>query len=429
MKPRVIIFFIIAYFMISVAGVCVVLSDSSENHGTNINVEENRLLITIEENWSGLTEGREDSLQAIKSETVSFEYTVISSEGEVLLKTREDLSENINQASENFDAVRDVEAAGFNLGKLIIHNSQADREQKRTRRLVILFSISSLAVLFLFIGYSIYFHQRYLKPFHRMKGFAERVAMGDLDAPLEMDRGHSFGAFTESFDLMRDELKNARLREEKAVRSRKELVAELSHDIKTPVASIKAMADVLELSAEKEADQKTAKAINVKADQIDRLVSNLFHATLEELEQLEVTVEELPSTDLIHMVREADYLGRVERLDIKDAVIFGDRLRLNQVISNLIYNSYKYADTELAVHSRFEKDYLIVEIADKGGGVPDEELELIMQKFKRGSNSGNKDGAGLGLYISKYLMEKMSGYLSVRNEEKGFTACLHIRLA
>ena len=191
-------------------------------------------------------------------------------------------------------------------------------------------------MLLLSAGYFIYLRNRVVRPFDRLKGFAARVAGGDLETPLEMDRGHVFGAFTESFDIMREELKSSREREAEAVRSRKELVAELSHDIKTPVASIKAMADVMSLNAADDMQRETIASINGKADQIDKLISNLFHATLEELEQLEVNPEDLSSKELIQMVREADYMKRVKKLDIKDAVIVCDRLRINQVITNII---------------------------------------------------------------------------------------------
>ena len=267
------------------------------------------------------------------------------------------------------------------------------------------------------------------------------VAGGNLDTPLEMDRAHVFGAFTESFDIMREELKASREREEAAVQSRKELVAELSHDIKTPVASIKAMADVMSLTAKDDVERETIAAINGKADQIDRLISNLFHATLEELEQLEVNVEELASTEILHMIQEADYMKKVTDSDIKEVVILGDKLRLNQVISNIISNSYKYAGTEISIKSYIEKGleaernsrvgagFLVIDISDKGGGVPEEELEMITEKFKRGSNSEGKDGSGLGLYISKYMMEKMGGGLVCHNNGEGFTVSLRICIA
>ena len=107
-------------------------------------------------------------------------------------------------------------------------------------------------------------------------------------------------------------------------------------------------------------------------------------------------------------------------------------MRLEQVISNVIFNSYKYANTEIRVTSRFENgdtDHLVITIADKGPGVPESELELITQKFKRGSNAGSKDGSGLGLYISDYLMKRMGGDLVVKNLKDGFAVELWIKMS
>ncbi len=217
------------------------------------------------------------------------------------------------------------------------------------------------------------------------------------------------------------------------MKARKELVAQLSHDIKTPVTSIKAMTDVMELSAKTEDEKKTIRSINAKADQIDSLVSNLFHATLEELEHLEVNVEEVTSKEIEGSIADADYLKKVNEVKVVDAVVRADRLRLNQIIGNVFANSYKYANTEITVESHTEKsvdgkDFLVLEIGDKGGGVPDEEIETIFGKFKRGSNTDGKDGAGLGLYISRYLMEKMGGEITAVNKNGGLTVVLRLLL-
>ena len=158
-------------------------------------------------------------------------------------------------------------------------------------------------------------------------------------------------------------------------------------------------------------------------------MSNLFHATLEELEQLEVSPDELPSGELEKIIAESDHLKKVSVNDIRECVIIADRLRLEQIIGNLISNSYKYADTEITVRSRFEGQSFIVELSDKGGGVPETEIELLTEKFRRGSNAEGKDGSGIGLYISKYLMNKMGGELICRNNGEGFTAELRFLLA
>ena len=107
-----------------------------------------------------------------------------------------------------------------------------------------------------------------IKPFKKLKGFAVRIAAGNLDFPLEMDRINLFGAFTESFDVMRDELKRSRIAEARAEAEKRELVAELSHDIKTPVASIKAASELGLLLADSDKVKDNYQNIIYKADQV-----------------------------------------------------------------------------------------------------------------------------------------------------------------
>ena len=105
-----------------------------------------------------------------------------------------------------------------------------------------------------------------------------------------------------------------------------------------------------------------------------------------------------------------------------------DKLRLQQVFDNIFMNSYKYANTAITVNAETTGDYLVIRIADEGPGVKDEELPLLKEKYKRGSNASDKDGAGLGLYLTNYFMEKMDGKLGLKNLEKGLEAAVYIRL-
>ena len=445
MKVRYLIIYMII-FMVLGALMCIYIARGSRQEAPAYPTEINRLVIRLEKEWDRVKDLKE---QKITSEE-PFEYAVIDPEGNVLQYTKEGIATSVSTATTQFDVIRDIERDGKVLGRLLVHNPYLELQGRRDLRQALMIGALFLLMLLLSAGYFIYLRNRVVRPFDRMKGFAARVAGGDLETPLEMDRGHVFGAFTESFDIMREELKSSREREAEAVRSRKELVAELSHDIKTPVASIKAMADVMSLTAKDDMERETIAAINGKADQIDHLISNLFHATLEELEQLEVKPEELSSTEILQMVREADYQKKVVEPELKDAVVMADRLRLNQVISNIIANSYKYAGTEIELRSCYEesnpqyrdgendlqdsdkgrsRQYLSIEISDQGGGVPEEELELITQKFKRGSNAKGKDGSGLGLYISRYFMERMGGSLECFNRDGGFIVRLKVPVA
>ena len=427
MKLRFLLIYIAFVMAVGIAGCYVIAGGKLSEEIPVHTIEINRLLVGLEEDWDSVSSYKDKPIESDSS----FDYSVIDTNGNVILYTRDDIAKSISSATSDYDIIRNIEVDGKVSGYLIVHNPKAELE-KQTNMKIALF-VMSLVLLTVIVSvlYYIYLKRRVLDPFKKLKGFAVRVAGGNLDTPLEMDKGNVFGPFTESFDIMREELKASREREEKAVKSRKELVAQLSHDIKTPVSSIKAMTDVMSLTASEE-DKVTINAINAKADQIDSLISNLFHATLEELEQLEVKPEDINSTDIVQMIKDADYQNKIEKLDIKDAVVFADRLRLNQVLNNIIFNSYKYADTMINVTSRFENagsKYLFIEIADKGPGVPEEELEMITQKFKRGSNAGNKDGSGLGLYISDYLMNKMEGSLTVRNTGDGFAVEIGIKIS
>ena len=427
MKLRFLLIYIAFVLAVGIAGCYVIAGGKLSEEIPVHTIEINRLLVGLEEDWDSVSSYKDKPIESDSS----FDYSVIDTNGNVILYTRDDIAKSISSATSDYDIIRNIEVDGKVSGYLIVHNPKAELEKQTNMKIALFVMSLILLTVVVSVLYYVYLKRRVLDPFKKLKGFAVRVAGGNLDTPLEMDKGNVFGSFTESFDIMREELKASREREEKAVKSRKELVAQLSHDIKTPVSSIKAMTDVMSLTASEE-DKVTINAINAKADQIDSLISNLFHATLEELEQLEVKPEDINSTDIVQMIKDADYQNKIEKLDIKDAVVFADRLRLNQVLNNIIFNSYKYADTMINVTSRFENagsKYLFIEIADKGPGVPEEELEMITQKFKRGSNAGNKDGSGLGLYISDYLMNKMEGSLTVRNTGDGFAVEIGIKIS
>ena len=272
-----------------------------------------------------------------------------------------------HMADRNREEVRQIAVTSNSIDKKIeagdIEGIISDSEELKNFRLsetetgtavTVVIVTAVTAILMIFIS-SLYLYIRVIRPFYELKDYSADIAAGNLDKPLKVHRGNYFGEFTSAFDDMREELVRTRTSEKEAVEKNKTIISALSHDIKTPVASIKAMADVMSLTAKDDMERETIAAINGKADQIDKLISNLFHATLEELEQLEVNADDVDSTDITRMLVDADYLKKIKEMDIQDAVVKGDKMRLNQVISNIIYNSYKYADTDIRVTSRFEE--------------------------------------------------------------------------
>ena len=361
--------------------------------------------------------------------TTDLDYAVLDKDGNLLYKTKSGLSESVNAAILHRDTLLDITIDGITVGKVIIYNDGARSLQSQKQTAIIVLSAAIAVNCFICMGYVAYIRFAVIRPFRKLKGFAERVAGGNLDVPLKMDRRNLFGAFTESFDIMRSELKKARIAEARANTSKKELVAKLSHDIKTPVASIKAVSEVgLALSAN-EKDKANYMQIIGKADQINTLVTNLFTATLEELQQLNVSPANIESKQIKTMLESADYLHKATVPDIPECLVYADPLRLQQVLDNIFANSYKYAQTEITVGIKKSDERIGIIIEDFGGGVLQSELPTLKEKYKRGSNAENIEGAGLGLHISDYFMKEMQGCLTIENGEHGLKVTVTIALS
>ncbi len=361
--------------------------------------------------------------------TTALDYVVLDENGNLLYKTKFGLSESVNEAITHRDTILDITINDTAVGKVIIFNDGELSLQSQKRTAIIVLSVAIAVQGGIFIGYAVYMHFTIIRPFRKLKGFAERIAGGNLDIPLEMDKRNLFGAFTESFDIMRSELKKARIAEAQAQQSKKELVAKLSHDIKTPVASIKAVSEVGLAVATNEKEKANYTHIIGKADQINTLVTNLFTATLEELQQLTVTPTNIESSKVKTMLENADYMHRAAVPDIPECLVYADSLRLQQVFDNIFANSYKYAKTDIVVTAQKADNYIVIGIEDYGGGVNAEELPVLKEKFKRGSNAKNTEGAGLGLYISDYFMKEMYGELNIENGEHGLKVTVTLTLS
>ena len=308
-------------------------------------------------------------------------------------------------------------------------------------RFIIGISLAGLMIIIAMAGFGLYINQNVIAPFRNMKDFAGKVAQGNLDEPLAMDRGNMFGAFSESFDIMREELAQSRKRELELQKKERELVASLSHDLKTPVTGIKLTAELMQmrLSVKKEQDAKAlisleeidvlsadAEGIRQKAEQIDALVSDLFTTTLDDLGEFKVTLNDEDSSVITSLVESYDNRKLVTTEEIPKVVLSIDKNRMGQVIGNVISNSYKYADTRIDISYRLSEGYLEMEIKDYGPGVPSEELDLITNKFYRGKDwqETDKEGNGLGLYIAKTLMQKMNGDLVAESDGDGLSITL-----
>ena len=356
------------------------------------------------------------------------DYVVIDNEENLLYKTRDGLSETINDAIKTRGLILDLTVDGEVVGKVIFDYSMDEQLEGVKQNIVMLFVVVGVLQVVIVAAWYIYVDRKVIRPFKKLNTFATRVAEGNLDLPLTMDKEHVFGEFTEAFDLMRFELKKARAAEKKASDDKKEVIAKLSHDIKTPVASIKSTSEIgFELTKE-ERTKEMFNVINVKTDQIKTLVDNLFNSSVQDVTEINVNPGSYESNDIVTLIKNSDYLNRAGVFKIPECTVYIDKLRMQQVFDNIFMNSYKYADTSMKVNAEISEEYLVIKISDEGPGVKPEELHLLKEKYKRGSNAESKDGAGLGLYLTNYFMVKMDGKLELKNADPGFEADVYIRL-
>ena len=295
-------------------------------------------------------------------------------------------------------------------------------------------SAATLAAGFLLLlALLMWINARVLVPFRKLERFASRVADGDLSAPLEMDRSNTFGAWTESFDLLRTELAASREREAAAQASKEALIAQIGHDLRTPIATISATAELLQLTEDSPAARERLQVIQSKSSQVDGLVSDLFRAHDDEIAALSVTPTDLGTDEVTALMREADHGRLMEIAPLPAVLVRADRLRLAQVIDNVVQNSYKYAGTPIRVSGRIEEEALRLSLTDAGPGVDPDETGLIFARGQRGRNAAHAAGApgqGLGLFTCAQLMERMGGHIEADlPDEGGLTITLSLPLA
>ena len=279
----------------------------------------------------------------------------------------------------------------------------------------------------------IYLDVKILRPFRELKEYASDIAGGNLEKPLQVKRGNYFGDFTWAFDSMRREIVKSRASEKEAIENNKTVIATLSHDIKTPVASIRAYAEAFEANMDSNAEKrrKYLTVLTEKCDEVTKLTNDLFLHSVSEMNRLEVHAEKL---DIVGFINEdVRKLFVEDEAEIKlpgpsEILIHADAKRLLQIFENLKNNAEKYAKTKIRITleqlTSAPEHEIRIHFRDFGPGIPEDEIPFITGKFYRGKNAGTENGSGLGLYIVSELLQKMDGKLLLVNTEQGLDAIL-----
>ena len=169
---------------------------------------------------------------------------------------------------------------------------------------------------------------------------------------------------------------------------------------------------------------------------MSKLTNDLFLHSLADLDKLRINFEKLEVCGIVKSsVRE---LSEEKNSDSQNDIYFfepdfisyvsADRNRLIQIIENIINNARKYAKSHIDVSIIRSEESVEIHFRDYGGGIPDEDMPFIFDKFYRGRNSKNEQGSGLGLYIVKYIAEQMNGGVYLYNHSDGLEAVISLPL-
>ncbi len=274
------------------------------------------------------------------------------------------------------------------------------------------------------------------EPISEMKKAAEQIKTGNLNYPIQYNEGNEIGEFCKEFDKMRIRLKDTILEQHELEKRRKRLIASITHDLRTPLTSIKGYVEALQdgIVKDKETYDKYLATINEKSDLLNHLIDDLSVYTKQELGEFTLNIERVHSGRLLNNYfnhKQYDFkYSNIELILNKPFIstyINVDPYRMTQILDNLLSNAKKYARSKIIVSTKVIQYHLRISIQDDGEGIPEDFIQNLFDPFfmvNKKKDQKEKGGSGLGLAIVKQLTEAHDGIIiveSVLNQGTTFT--------
>lgn len=294
--------------------------------------------------------------------------------------------------------------------------------------------ISMIVVLMLTgILLTSWLNQGIIKPMLSLKGAMMRIEQGDLDTPAKTSEKGEVGVLYDGFEKMRKRLKENEEEKLRTENANRELIRNISHDLKTPITSVKGYVEgIMDGVADSpEKMEKYIKTIYNKACDMDHLIDELTVYSRIDANQIPYQFHRMNVGDYFSDCAEEVGLdlenkGIVFEYDFQcppEVEISADPEQLKRVINNIINNSVKYKKEDgskisLKISAREEKEVL-VEIEDNGKGISGKELEKVFERFYRtdASRNSSQGGSGIGLSIARKVVEDHGGEIWATGEE------------
>lgn len=267
------------------------------------------------------------------------------------------------------------------------------------------------------------------KRLNRITSSMARFMEGDLDTRLDRKGGEEIALIADTFNELAETVQG-NIEELKGVdKLRKELIANVSHDLRTPISSIQGYAETLEMK-QGELDAATQKeylgTIVKNSQRLNQLVEGLFELSKLESGHMKLKPTPFSIAELVHDVASKyRVISQKKGISINTILakdgpqVIGDISMIDRVLQNLIDNAIKFCSDGDTINIELDlnaPEAVQVRITDSGAGIPKDQIEHIFDRYFKGRSEMNKSGTGLGLSIAKKIVELHGGDISVESQ-------------
>ena len=257
----------------------------------------------------------------------------------------------------------------------------------------------------------------------------EALGEGELSARVgELDAGPEMDSLARTLDDMAERLERIREREQAVETMRKDLITAVSHDLRTPLASLRAMVEAVYDGVVTDPSSLRRYAVEMRKSvgQLSAMVDDLFELSQIEAGAIEVERRRVRLDEIVRLVvtavePHAANKGLALRTDLGGAADAPCSPRMTRVFQNLLMNAVRHtpADGSVSVLAKRAGNRIEVAVEDSGDGLADADLERIFEPFYRGDPARSGPGAGLGLALAKRIVEGVGGRISAETKAEG----------
>ena len=352
--------------------------------------------------------------------------------------------------------LKNYEKSGYDLhlvGKIndnyVILSTSIESLKKDARTTVIILIITSLLTFTILTILSYFISRLFSKKINEIKEVTEDISNLKFSKKIEINSNDELGDLFDNVNKMSQKLqdsikelesanlklKNDLIEKEKQEKLRKQLIANISHEFKTPLTIISGYSQLMMDEVKGKENKENLEMIISESERLSGLVYEFLELSKLEsgnvkLNNTRVDINELIKKELKKLsVRIQDKNINVKESYVKNAVITIDEKQATRVIENILTNAIKFCKNEMEIKIRtyIKDDYLVYEVYNSGSNIAEKEIENIFNSYYKDKSGRNKDGTGLGLTIVRAIVDLYNGKCEVVNTKKGVKFIIYLK--